>query len=153
MLRAKKCRPRGWNGCSPLSALTGSGLSMLRFTMIGSCPLLTTTASHGCSAEALISWCGASRIRHHLLWVELWVEDQWVGLPLRRGFAPLTGVPDPSRVRFVSPLRPALLLSSWFAPASRFIRRSESPASNSANLMLDEPPLIVRTRGLAGFTL
>ena len=35
----------------------------------------------------------ASRIRHHLLWVGLWVEDQWVGLPLRRGFAPLTGVP------------------------------------------------------------
>ena len=31
------------------------------------------------------------------------------------------------------------------------IRRSESPASNSANLMLDEPPLIVRMRGLAGF--
>src|ERR1035437_2703432 len=31
------------------------------------------------------------------------------------------------------------------------IRRSESPASNSANLMLDEPPLIVRMRGLVGF--
>src|ERR1035438_5988127 len=31
------------------------------------------------------------------------------------------------------------------------IRRGESPASNSANLMLDEPPLIVRMRGLAGF--
>jgi hypothetical protein len=31
------------------------------------------------------------------------------------------------------------------------IRRSEPPASNSANLMLDEPPLIVRMRGLAGF--
>ena len=28
------------------------------------------------------------------------------------------------------------------------IRRSESPASNSANLMLDEPPLMVRMRGL-----
>jgi hypothetical protein len=35
-------------------------------------------------------------------------------------------------------------------PPSR-IRRSESPASNTANLMLDEPPLIVRMRGLAGF--
>jgi len=30
-------------------------------------------------------------------------------------------------------------------------RRSESPASNSANLMLDEPPLIVRMHGLVGF--
>src|SRR5664279_5284803 len=35
-------------------------------------------------------------------------------------------------------------------PPSR-IRRSESPASNSANLMLDEPPLMVRMRGLADF--
>ena len=35
-------------------------------------------------------------------------------------------------------------------PPSR-IRRSESPASNSANLMLDEPPLIVRMLELAGF--
>src|ERR1019366_8706402 len=35
-------------------------------------------------------------------------------------------------------------------PPSR-IRRSESPASNNANLMLDEPPLIVRMRGLVGF--
>src|SRR5208337_3159973 len=31
------------------------------------------------------------------------------------------------------------------------IRWSESPASNSANLMLDEPPLMVRMRGLACF--
>jgi hypothetical protein len=31
------------------------------------------------------------------------------------------------------------------------IRRSEPPASKSANLMLDDPPLIVRMRGLAGF--
>src|SRR5664280_818657 len=31
------------------------------------------------------------------------------------------------------------------------IRRSESPASNSANLMLDDPPLIVRIWGLVGF--
>jgi hypothetical protein len=31
------------------------------------------------------------------------------------------------------------------APAR--IRRSESPASNNANLMLEEPPLIVRMRG------
>src|ERR1051325_3576715 len=30
-------------------------------------------------------------------------------------------------------------------------RRRESPTSNSANLMLDEPPLIVRMRALAGF--
>ncbi|MEO8655411.1 MAG: hypothetical protein ABI409_14895 [Ramlibacter sp.] len=28
---------------------------------------------------------------------------------------------------------------------------SEPAASNSANLMLDEPPLIVRMRGLVGF--
>src|SRR5664279_3412769 len=35
-------------------------------------------------------------------------------------------------------------------PPSRILR-SESPASNSANLMLDEPPLIVRMRALAGF--
>ena len=35
-------------------------------------------------------------------------------------------------------------------PPSR-IRRNESPASNSANLMLDEPPLIVRMCGLVGF--
>jgi hypothetical protein len=31
------------------------------------------------------------------------------------------------------------------------IRKGGSPASNSANLMLDEPPLIVRTCGLVGF--
>ena len=57
-------------------------------------------------------------------------------------------------------------LSAWFKPFTRKvasgnpirsippcrIRRSESAASNSANLMLDEPPLIVRMRGLAGFT-
>src|ERR1700735_1841819 len=30
-------------------------------------------------------------------------------------------------------------------------RWAGSPASNSANLMLDEPPLIVRMRGLVGF--
>ena len=35
-------------------------------------------------------------------------------------------------------------------PPSR-IRRSESPASNSANLILEEPPLIVRMRELGGF--
>ncbi len=31
------------------------------------------------------------------------------------------------------------------------IRRSAPPTLNSANLMLDEPPLIVRTRDSAGF--
>ena len=31
------------------------------------------------------------------------------------------------------------------------IRRSESPASKIANLMLDEPPLIVRMRWVSGF--
>ena len=56
-------------------------------------------------------------------------------------------------------------LSAWFKPFTRKmgsgspirsippsrIRRSESPASNSANLMLDEPPLIVRMLEVAGF--
>ena len=57
-------------------------------------------------------------------------------------------------------------LSAWFRPFTRKvasvspirsmlparIRRSESPVSNSANLMLDEPPLMVRTHALACFT-
>ena len=48
----------GWNGAGLLLPLPASGLSMSRFTTIGSWPLRTTTASHGWSASALISWCG-----------------------------------------------------------------------------------------------
>src|ERR1700692_887754 len=57
-------------------------------------------------------------------------------------------------------------LSAWFTPFTRNvasgnpirlivpsrIRRSESPASNRANFMLDDPPLIVRICGLVGST-
>ena len=54
----RKPQRRGWNGFSPLLSLEDSGLSMSRLTTTGSCPLLTTTASHGISWRALISWWG-----------------------------------------------------------------------------------------------
>jgi hypothetical protein len=50
----------GWNGPPESPEFAGSGLSISRFTTTGSCPLLTTTASQGSSARALISWCGTN---------------------------------------------------------------------------------------------
>ena len=65
---------------------------------------------------------------------------------VRRGKGPrkvvrLIGALNPQGgLWLANPLNPALQ-----NPSER------APASNSANLMLDEPPLIVRMRGLAGF--